>query len=91
MAEERIFPDENVATKAEDYHGTVRFERVLPDLAGQGVKSANLEISFEEALEASPWRFSPVWSNSTATIGAPSPAAKWACSWQSIRYTLPSL
>jgi hypothetical protein len=42
-----------MSPKAEDYHGMARYERTLPDVAGQGVKSINVEISFEEALKLS--------------------------------------
>jgi hypothetical protein len=53
VQEERIFPEANIPTKAEDYHGTVHFERILPDLAAKGVGSINLEIPFAEALKLS--------------------------------------
>lgn len=53
MPEKRVFISEDVATKAEDYHGGARYQRTLPDIAGKGVRSVNIEIPFEEALKLS--------------------------------------
>jgi len=49
----RVFAKEEVDSKAEDYHGGARYERTLPDVAEQDVKSINIEIRFEEALKLS--------------------------------------
>ena len=32
--DDRIFPNENAPTRAEDYHGSAHFERMLPDAQG---------------------------------------------------------
>jgi hypothetical protein len=53
MPDKRVFLDPNVGTKAEDYHGTARYERTLPDIAANEIKSVNIEISFEESLKLS--------------------------------------
>ena len=53
MTEERIFPSENPPARAEDYHGSARLEHINPDLAAQGIKFVNIEITFEEALKLS--------------------------------------
>jgi len=54
----RVFASTNPKMKAEDYHGGAKFERVLPDISDAqtvigGVKSVNLELTFEEALKLS--------------------------------------
>lgn len=54
----RVFVSTNPKSKAEDYHGGGRFERVLPNISDAqavvgGVKSVNLELTFEEALKLS--------------------------------------
>jgi hypothetical protein len=48
---DRSFSEENIPTKAEDYHGLARYVRTQPDMASQGVKSINIELSFEEAMK----------------------------------------
>ena len=53
MSKKRVFADKKPKTKAEDYHGGAGFSRASPDIYEQGVKSLNLEISFEEALKLS--------------------------------------
>jgi len=37
--------------KIRGYHGLGRYARVSPDVAAQGVKSMNLELTLEEALK----------------------------------------
>ena len=34
--------------KADDYHGLAQYVRTQPDVAAQGVKSINIEMTFEE-------------------------------------------
>jgi hypothetical protein len=53
MAENRSFSDDNIPTKADDYHGFAEYVRTQPNVAAQGVKSINVELSFEEALRLS--------------------------------------
>jgi hypothetical protein len=53
MGKSRVFIDEKVQTKAEDYHGGASYQRTQPDIGSQGVKSVNIELSFEEALKLS--------------------------------------
>lgn len=53
MSENRSFSDDNIPTKADDYHGVCQYVRTQPDVAAQGVKSINLEMTFEEALRFS--------------------------------------
>jgi hypothetical protein len=49
----RSFSDNDIPTKAEDYHGLAEFVRTQPDVAANGVKSINIEMTFEEALRFS--------------------------------------
>jgi len=49
----KSFSDPDVKTKADDYHGLVNYVRTQPDVAAQGVKSINIEMSFEMALRLS--------------------------------------
>ena len=53
MAENRSFSDDNIPTKADDYHGLAEYVRTQPNVAAQGVKSINVEMTFEEALRLS--------------------------------------
>ena len=53
MAKTRAFSDDNIPTKAEDYHGLAKYVRTQPDVASQGVKSINIEMTFEEAMKLS--------------------------------------
>jgi len=53
-----VFAPTSAKKKAEDYHGGARYTRSLPDIAvpqtvSHGVKSVNLEFTFEEALKLS--------------------------------------
>ena len=50
MAGKRSFSDDNIPMKADDYHGLAGYVRTQPDIAEQGVKSVNIEMTFEEAL-----------------------------------------
>lgn len=49
----RAFSSDNVRTKKEDYHGSFSYERTSPDVAAKGIKSINIDISFEEATQLS--------------------------------------
>ena len=42
-----------IRTKTDDYRGLVYYVRTQPDVASQGVKSINIEMSFDEALKLS--------------------------------------
>jgi hypothetical protein len=42
-----------IRTKAEDYHGTAELVRTQADLAVKGVKSINIEMTFEESVRFS--------------------------------------
>ena len=54
MSKKRVFPRKTeIQTKAEDYYGAAGYERTLPDIADNGIKSVNIEIRFEEALKLS--------------------------------------
>src|SRR5260370_22329586 len=53
MAAKRSFSADDIPTKSADYHGIARFSRTSPDVAGQGVKSINVYLTFEEALRLS--------------------------------------
>jgi hypothetical protein len=49
----RNFSDNDTPTKSDDYHGNAIYVRSQPDIAVQGVKSVNIELSFEDALRLS--------------------------------------
>jgi hypothetical protein len=53
MVGKRSFSDDNLPMKADDYHGLAEYVRTQPEVAAQGVKSINLEMSFEEAVRFS--------------------------------------
>jgi hypothetical protein len=53
MAGKRSVSDDDLPMKAEDYHGLAEYVRTRPDVAAQGVKSINIEMSFEEAVRLS--------------------------------------
>jgi hypothetical protein len=53
MSKKRSFSDDNIPTKSEDYHGLAEFVRTQPDVGAKGVKSINIEMTFEEALRFS--------------------------------------
>jgi hypothetical protein len=53
MSERRAFSDEDIPKKSADYHGGCRYVRTQPAIAEKGIKSVNIEISFEEALRLS--------------------------------------
>ncbi len=39
--------------KADDYHGLADYVRTQPDVAAEGIRSLNIEMSFEEAVRFS--------------------------------------
>src|SRR3954452_18312418 len=49
----RAFSPTDVPQKIDDYHGGCRLHRIVPDIAAKGVKSVNIELTFEEALRLS--------------------------------------
>jgi hypothetical protein len=49
----RAFTPSDVPEKIDDYHGGCRLHRIVPDVAAKGVKSVNIELTFEEALRLS--------------------------------------
>lgn len=53
MEERRAFSDEDIRKKADDYHGGCRYTRTQPDIATHGVKSVNIEMTFQEAMRLS--------------------------------------
>ncbi len=53
MAGNRSFSDDNIPQKADDYHGLADYVRTQPDIAEQGIKSVNIEMTFEEAIRLS--------------------------------------
>jgi hypothetical protein len=53
MTKKRSFSDDDIRTKSDDYHGLAHYVRTQPDIGAQGVKSANIELNFDEALKLS--------------------------------------
>lgn len=53
MAGNRSFSPDDVPEKKDDYHGGTRFVRIVPDIAAKGVKSVNIELTFDQALRLS--------------------------------------
>jgi hypothetical protein len=53
MAGNRSFSDDNIPLEADDYHGLAGYVRTQPDIAEKGVKSVNIEMTFEEAIRLS--------------------------------------
>ena len=53
MKNKRSFSDDGIRTKSDDYHGLANYVRIQPDIAVQGIKSANIELTFDEALKFS--------------------------------------
>ena len=49
----RAFSPSDVPEKKADYHGGTRFVRIVPDIAAKGVKSVNIELTFDQALRLS--------------------------------------
>lgn len=50
MKVHKVFPSSDLKKKAEDYHGGCAYERTLPAVS---IHSANIEVTFEEALKLS--------------------------------------
>ena len=53
MAKKRSFSPSNVKQKKDDYHGSCRYVRTTPDIESKGIKSANLELTIEQAMQLS--------------------------------------
>jgi len=53
MARKRAFSGNDIQQKSEDYHGSCRYVRTTPDIGATGIKSVNVELTFEEALRLS--------------------------------------
>lgn len=53
MAGNRAFSSDDTPTKKDDYHGACNYVRTSPDVATKGIKSVNLELTFDEALRLS--------------------------------------
>ena len=51
MVKERAFSSGDIRRKKEDYHGSCQYVRTHPDVAADGVKSVNIELTFEEATQ----------------------------------------
>jgi hypothetical protein len=54
----RVHPPSKATKKAEDYHGSAKYERVSPDISTQEriaepIKSLNFHVTFEEAMKLS--------------------------------------
>ena len=53
MAKRRAFSEDNIPTKADDYHGVAKYIRTQPDVRARGVKSINVEMNFDEVIKLS--------------------------------------
>ena len=53
MAKKRAFSSSDIKHKSEDYHGGCKYVRTSPDVAAKGVKSVNIELTFDEAMQLS--------------------------------------
>lgn len=53
MAKQGFGPPSDTPEKGRGYHGFSRYASVSPDVAAQGVKSVNINLTFEEALKLS--------------------------------------
>lgn len=53
MPGNRSFSDEDIPLKADNYHGLAGYVRTQPDIAEKGVKSVNIQMTFEEAIRFS--------------------------------------
>jgi hypothetical protein len=53
MAKKRAFSSADIRTKKDDYHGSCNYVRTSPDIAAQGIKSVNLELTFDAAMQLS--------------------------------------
>ena len=49
----RAFSDEDLPMKSTDYHGLATYSATQPDIAEKGIKSANIYLTFDEALKLS--------------------------------------
>ena len=53
MPNKRSFSEDGIRTKSDDYHGMAHYVRTQPDVAAQGIKSINIDMSFDEAVKLS--------------------------------------
>jgi hypothetical protein len=53
MAKQGFGPPSDTPEKGKGYHGFARYASLSPDVAAQGVKSVNINLTFEEALKLS--------------------------------------
>lgn len=53
MATKRTFSPAEIPQKSDDYHGSCRYVRTSPDVAADGVKSVNVEMTFDQAMRLS--------------------------------------
>ena len=53
MGKKRAFSSDNIRQKKEDYHGSCQYVRTSPDVVAKGIKSVNIELTFEEAMQLS--------------------------------------
>ena len=53
MTDNRAFSSEDIRQKKDDYHGSCKYVRTRPDVESQGIKSVNIELTFDEAMQLS--------------------------------------
>jgi hypothetical protein len=53
MAKQGFGPPSDTPEKGRGYHGFSRYATLSPNVAAQGVKSVNINLTFEEALKLS--------------------------------------
>lgn len=50
MAKSRTFSPADIPQKSDDYHGSCRYVRTSPDITAAGLKSVNVELTFDQAM-----------------------------------------
>jgi hypothetical protein len=53
MTTTRTFSPADIPQKSDDYHGSCRYVRTSPDVASDGIKSFNIELTFDQAMRLS--------------------------------------
>ena len=53
MTDNRAFSESGIRTKKDDYHGSCQYARTSPDIEQRGIKSVNVDITYEQALQLS--------------------------------------
>ena len=81
MAKTATFSPADIPEKSDDYHGTCRYVRTSPDIAANGVKSVNIELTFEEAMRLSVAPQSAVFAVLNRHNG--NSVNKWGCAFRS--------